>query len=74
MQFVTKHAKAGGIIADCEKPINDLVICIEGKINSKPVGTLFNDEYFNIKDAKMDNELVKNDNGVYAILSFEKLK
>ncbi len=28
---------------DMEKQVDALVISIEGKINSKPIGTLFND-------------------------------
>lgn len=43
MQFVSRHTKDGGIIMQADKPVNSIVICIEGKINSKPVGTIFND-------------------------------
>jgi hypothetical protein len=28
---------------DIDKSVDALIICIEGKINTKPVGTLFND-------------------------------
>lgn len=49
------------------------MICVEGKINSKPPGTLFNDEYYQTEN-HLDHDLIKNDNGVYAMLSFSKLK
>ena len=42
LQFITKHTKTGGVVMEADKPVNALVICIEGKINNKPVGTLFN--------------------------------
>lgn len=42
MQFVTKNAKMNEVLMEAEKPVNSLIICIEGKINSKPVGALFN--------------------------------
>lgn len=44
MQFITKYAKANEIIMDASKPVDSIIVCIEGKINSKPVGSLFNDE------------------------------
>ncbi len=43
LQFITKHTKIGGIIMESDKPANALIICVEGKINNKPVGTIFND-------------------------------
>ena len=74
LQFITKHTKVGGIIMESGRPINALIICVEGKINNKPVGTLFNDEYFNLPETKLDKDIVKNEAGVYAVLGFDKLK
>jgi hypothetical protein len=58
---------------DIEKPVDALIISIEGNINSKPVGTLFNDSFYDNK-GKLDVDLIKSDNGVYAFLSFSKLQ
>jgi len=49
MQFTAKFGKANDVIIDMERSVDSIVICIEGKINSKPPGTIFNDEYFNKK-------------------------
>jgi signal-transduction protein with cAMP-binding, CBS, and nucleotidyltransferase domain len=43
LQFSTKFANDKVIIMDIDKPVDALIICIEGKISSKPVGTIFND-------------------------------
>lgn len=43
MQFSAKFGKANDLVMDMEKPVDSIVICIEGKINHKPPGTIFND-------------------------------
>jgi hypothetical protein len=58
---------------DLDKPVDALVICVEGKINSYPVGTLLNDEYYENKGT-LTEDLIKTGNGMYAYLSFAKLK
>lgn len=58
---------------DIEKPVDQLVICIEGKINGKPIGTLFNDGCYQHRK-HLDEDLIKNGSGIYAYLSFAKLK
>jgi hypothetical protein len=55
-----------------EKPTDALVVSIEGNINEKPPGTLFNERAFERKDT-LPQELVKNGNGAYAFLNFDSL-
>ena len=73
MQFAAKFGKTNDLIMDMERPVDSIVICIEGKINSKPPGTIFNDEYFN-KKGNLHKDIIKNDDGVYAIMSFDRLR
>ena len=42
-------------------------------MNNLPIGTLFNDEYFDLTE-KLEKEIVKNDRGVYAQLGMKRLK
>ena len=54
--------------------MNSIIICLQGKINYKPVGTIFNDEYYDTDKNNLDSDIIKNDEGYYAFLRFDKLK
>jgi hypothetical protein len=70
--FTTKYAKSNEIIMDIENPVDALVICIEGKINNLPIGTIFNDEYYEASGC-LEDDLIKDGNGMYAYLPFSQL-
>ena len=55
------------------KPVDRIIINLEGRINNQSIGTLFNDEYFDQEGENLDQDLVKDEKGVYAELLFEKL-
>lgn len=48
------------------KEVDRIIINLEGRINKQPVGTLFNDEYYDQDQEKLDQDLIKDDNGAYA--------
>lgn len=73
MQFTAKMGRANDLIMDMERPVDSIVICIEGKINNKPPGTMFGDNFFN-KKGMLHRDVIKNDDGVYAIMTFERLR
>ena len=56
------------------KPIRSVLICLEGKINGKGPGSMFCDEYLHREEVILKNWILKNDNGVYAELSFDRIK
>ena len=49
-----------------QREVDKIIINLEGRINNQPVGTLFNDEYYNHSTEKLDESLVYNERGTYA--------
>lgn len=54
-QFETKLAQAGDVIFKKNKPVDRLIINLEGRMNNHPVGMLMNDEYFPAEGECLDH-------------------